>query len=36
MMVLNLGASTTYLFSGDYRRCVYWFAAFVLNASITF
>lgn len=36
LMVIDLCASVAYLFEGDYRRAVYWFAAAVLTGSVTF
>jgi hypothetical protein len=36
MIVLDIGAAAVYLMNGDLRRAVYWLAAAVLTASITF
>jgi hypothetical protein len=36
MMVLNLMAAISYLVKGDIRHTIYWVAACVLTASITF
>lgn len=35
-MFLSVIASVAYLMEGDYRRAVYWLAAAVLTASVTF
>lgn len=36
MIALSIGASVAYAVDGDWRRTVYWFAAAVLNAAVTF
>jgi hypothetical protein len=36
MIVLSLAASIGYFAAGDFRRGVYWAAAAVLTASVTF
>jgi len=36
LIVLDLGASGVYAWSGDLRRSIYWFAAAVLTACVTF
>jgi hypothetical protein len=36
LIVLDVAASVVYAFDGDVRRCIYWFAAAVLTASITY
>lgn len=36
LILLDLGASIVYGFTGDYRRMIYWFAAAVLTSSVTF
>lgn len=36
LIVLNFAASAVYLFDGDWRKTAYWFAAGVLNLSITY
>ena len=36
LMVLDLAASAVSLAQGDFRRAIYWFAAAVLTASVTF
>jgi hypothetical protein len=35
-MVISALAAIAYLYAGDYRRAVYWVAASVLTASVTF
>jgi hypothetical protein len=35
MICLSLIAGIVYGITGDYKRCAYWFAAAVLNASVT-
>ena len=38
LIVLDLAASAVYLLSGDgdIRRCIYWLAAAVLTATVTY
>lgn len=36
LIVLDVLASLVYLYFSDYRRAVYWLAAAVLTASVTF
>lgn len=36
LIVLDVGAAWAYAFDGDLRRCVYWVAAAVLTACVTF
>ena len=36
MMVLDLAAAVVYGFNGDWKKVVYWVAAAVLNAAVTF
>lgn len=36
MILLDIGAAAVCLWHGDYRRAVYWIAAAVLNATVTF
>ena len=36
LIVMDLGAAVTYIPSGDWRKIVYWIAAAVLNAVVTF
>lgn len=36
LIALDLGASAVYALSGDARRAIYWFAAAVLTATVTF
>ena len=36
LILLNLGASVAYLLEADWRRGVFWAAAAVLNAVVTF
>lgn len=36
LIVLSVCAGLVYLFDGDIRRTVYWFAAATLNAAVTY
>ena len=36
MILLDVGAAAVRLWHKDYRRAVYWMAAAVLNAAVTF
>ena len=36
MIALSIGAGGIYALQGDWRRAVYWLAASVLTASVTF
>ena len=36
LIVLDILASLVYLYYGDWRRFIYWMAAAVLTASVTF
>lgn len=36
MILLDAGAAAVCLWHKDYRRAVYWIAAAVLNATVTF
>jgi len=36
LILLDLGASGVYAASGDWRRAIYWLAAAVLTATVTF
>lgn len=36
LIALDLGASTVYAYHWDIRRAIYWFAAAVLTATVTF
>ena len=36
MILLDIGAAAVCLWHRDYRRAVYWIAAAVLNATVTF
>lgn len=36
VILLNIGAAIFYAIDGDIRKTVYWIAAAVLNAAITF
>ncbi len=36
LILLDVAAAIVYGFCGDYRRCIYWLAAAVLTAAITF
>lgn len=35
-MALDLAAAVVYGFNGDFKKVVYWVAAAVLNAAVTF
>ena len=36
LMILDVGAGIIYAYTGEYKKCVYWIAAAVLNAAVTF
>jgi hypothetical protein len=36
LIVLDLCASIVYVGGGDFRRCIYWIAAAVLTAAVTY
>ena len=36
LIALDIGAAVVYGISGDWRKTVYWLAAAVLNAAVTF
>jgi hypothetical protein len=36
LIILDLGAAGTYLWYTDWRRAIYWLAAAVLTATVTF
>lgn len=36
LITLDLAASGVYAYHGDWRRSIYWFAAAVLTACVTF
>lgn len=36
MIILSIGSSIGYGFASDWRRTIYWAAASVLTASVTF
>ena len=36
LILLDLCAAAVYGFSGDWKKAVYWAAAVVLNAAVTF
>ena len=36
LICLDVGASAVYAYNGDLRRCVYWIAAAVLTACVTY
>ena len=36
LILLDLGASGVYAFHADWRRAIYWLAAAVLTATVTF
>ncbi len=36
LIVLDIAAAAVYAYDGDWRRMIYWLAAAVLTAAITF
>jgi len=36
LMLLDVCAGVVYACGGDYKKCIYWIAAAVLNAAVTF
>ena len=36
MIVLDAGAAAVYAWRGEWRMAIYWIAAAVLNAAVTF
>jgi len=36
LMILDCGAGTMYLIGGDWKRFIYWIAACILTATVTF
>lgn len=36
LIILDIAASAAYMLNGDLRRTIYWFAAAVLTATVTF
>lgn len=36
LIILDIGASAVYVCNGDIKRCIYWIAAAVLTACVTF
>jgi hypothetical protein len=36
VILISFGAGIGYLFAKDWRRAIYWIAAAVLNAAVTF
>jgi hypothetical protein len=36
LIVLDVGAALIYAFYDDWRRCIYWIAAAILTACVTF
>ncbi len=36
MIAVSLGAAAVYAYGADYRRTIYWLAAAVITASVTF
>jgi hypothetical protein len=36
LIILDCGAAIVYALDGDWRRCIYWFAAAVLTTAVTF
>lgn len=36
LIILDIGAGIMCAIGGDYKKCIYWIAAAVLNAAVTF
>ena len=36
MIIIDIGAAVMCILGKDYKKAVYWFAAAVLNAAVTF
>ena len=36
ILILDIGASIVYLCQGDYRRGIYWFAAALITATVSY
>lgn len=36
LIIIDMGASIVYLFDGDVRKSIYWIAAAVLTAAVTY
>lgn len=36
LIAFDIGAAVVYFLNHDYKKCVYWIAAAVLNAAVTF
>ena len=36
LIILDIGAGVMCAFDGNYKKCIYWIAAAVLNAAVTF
>lgn len=36
LIVLDIGAGIMCAIGGDYKKCIYWVAAAILNATVTF
>jgi len=36
LIALDIGASITYAYNGDWRRALYWLSAAVLTSTVTF
>ncbi len=36
LILLNIGAAVMSAVTGDYKKAIYWTAAAILNASVTF
>lgn len=36
LIIIDVGASVVYLCNGDWKKAIYWIAAAVLSAAVTF
>lgn len=36
LMILDIGAAVVYGISGDWKKSIYWIAAAILSATVTF
>jgi hypothetical protein len=36
LIILDIGAGVVNATNGDWKKCIYWIAAAVLNAAVTF
>jgi hypothetical protein len=36
MIAINILSAIVYMSNGDYKRCIYWVAAAVLTATVTY